>query len=522
MQSAIEPIPSDEADPAQVAAQVHANVAHYRALLDNAPFGAYLVNADFRLVLVNRAARPAFGDIPDLEGRPFDEVLRRIWPMPDAEIFIERFRGVLSSGEPYVESEYAGERHDNGAHERYALRVERIPLERGHGVVCYFREVTREAADRAALARLSEESERWRRLYDTVLSNTPDLAYVFDLDHRFVYANAALLRMWGRSWEESIGRNCLELGYEPWHAAMHDREIEQVVATRQPIRGVVPFDGANGRRIYDYIFVPVIGPDGEVECVAGSTRDVTEQRQAADDLAALAESLAEADRRKGEFLALLAHELRNPLAPIVNAVQIMRMTNGEGPLTRHAFQVLERQAAQLVRLVDDLLDVNRISRGKIELRRERIDIAAPVAMAIEATRPVAEARGQRITASFNAGHLVDADPARLVQVVGNLLTNACKFSPEGSDVALQLTVDGSHAVVRVLDRGVGIAPEQLPRIFEMFAQVDEPLVRANGGLGIGLALVRGLVDLHGGSVTAHSAGLGQGSEFVVRLPLPGR
>src|SRR5690606_11851456 len=155
--------------------------------------------------------------------------------------------------------------------------------------------------------------------YEAALSNTPDLVYVFDLDHRFVYANEALLRMWGRTREEAIGRNCLELGYPEWHAQMHDREIDQVAATGLPIRGEVPFEGTQGYRIYDYIFVPVFGEDGEVVAVAGTTRDVTERQRAEQAIHEQAEALRKADRAKDEFLATLAHELRNPLAPLRNA-----------------------------------------------------------------------------------------------------------------------------------------------------------------------------------------------------------
>jgi PAS domain S-box-containing protein len=168
------------------------------------------------------------------------------------------------------------------------------------------------------LAVLTDESDRRRRLYETILSNTPDLAYVFDLEHRFIYANETLLKMWGKAWDEAIGKTCLELGYAPWHASMHDREIEQVKATRQPIRGEVPFDGTFGRRDYDYIFVPVINDAGEVEAVAGTTRDVTDRK-------ASEEALRDADRKKDDFIALLAHELRNPLAPIRNGLQVLRL-----------------------------------------------------------------------------------------------------------------------------------------------------------------------------------------------------
>ena len=168
------------------------------------------------------------------------------------------------------------------------------------------------------LTRMTAESDRRKRLYEAILSSTPDLVYVFDLDHRFIYANEALLRMWGKSWDKAIGRTCLELGYEPWHAAMHDEEIEKVKTTKRPIRGEVPFAGTSGSRIYDYIFVPVIGADGEVEAVAGTTRDMTERKEAE-------EALREPDRRKDEFIALLAHELRNPLAPLRNGLQVMRL-----------------------------------------------------------------------------------------------------------------------------------------------------------------------------------------------------
>jgi PAS domain S-box-containing protein len=505
-----------------VAAHPASGIGLFEVLLDNAPLGAYLIDASFRIIAVNRAARPVFGDA-DVVGEDFGQVMRKLWPSHYADEVIARFRHTLVTGESHSVPERVEVRLDLGHLESYEWQINRLRLpDGGFGVVCYFRDISSEVAVRQEVFELAREPDRLRRLYDTILSATPDLVYVFGLDHRFTYANAALLRMWGRTWEEAIGRNCLELGYEPWHAAMHDREIEQVVATRRPIRGEVPFTGTNGRRIYDYIFVPIIGPDGEVEAVTGTTRDVTSQRQAADEVRALADSFAEADRRKSEFLALLAHELRNPLAPIVNALQIMRLTGGNGPMSKQAFDVLERQVKQMVRLVDDLLDVNRISRGKIELQRDRIDLAEPVRMALEATRPIAEARRQRIVVEGPDEPLVvEADAARLVQVFGNLFNNACKFGPEGGQVVVQVTSKDGMALVCVRDEGVGIAAEQLPRIFEMFAQVEEPLVRTNGGLGIGLALVRGLVDMHGGSVTAHSAGPGQGSEFHVRLPLFG-
>ncbi len=174
-----------------------------------------------------------------------------------------------------------------------------------------------------------------KQIYEAILTNTPDLAYVFGLDHRFVYANEGLLRLWGRPREEAIGKNCLELGYEPWHAAMHDREIDQVIATKKPVRGQVPFTGTSGPRHYDYLLVPVLGADGEVVAVSGVTRDITELKQ-------LEAALREADHRKDEFIAMLAHELRNPVAPIRNIAEILSRYSSDERLIEYA-GVLKRQ-----------------------------------------------------------------------------------------------------------------------------------------------------------------------------------
>ena len=255
--------------------------ARMQALLDAAPMGMYLVDADFRIAAVNRTAAPAFGDIPELVGRGFDEVMHILWPDAYANEIVGRFRHTLQTGEEYVVDERAAVRRDTGVVEYYEWRIGRITLPGGkHAVVSYFKDISDRVRRREQFQQLSVESERQRRLYDTILSSLPDLVYVFDLQHRFTYANNALLGMWGKTWEESIGRTCLELGYEPWHAARHDRELEQVIATRRPVRGEVPFTGVQGRRIYDYIFVPIFGPDGEVEAIAGTTRDVTDRELA--------------------------------------------------------------------------------------------------------------------------------------------------------------------------------------------------------------------------------------------------
>jgi PAS domain S-box-containing protein len=359
----------------------------------------------------------------------------------------------------------------------------------------------------------SRDAARRLRLYEAALSSTPDLVYVFDLDHRFTYANEGLLTMWGRTWDEAIGKNCLELGYAPWHAAMHDREIEQVVASKQPIKGEVPFTGTFGHRIYEYIFVPVIGENGEVEAVAGTTRDVTDRTRAE-------EALRNAHRRKDEFLATLAHELRNPLAPIRNSLQILKMPRVDAPTARQTTDMMERQVDHLVRLVDDLLDVSRVMSGKIELRREPVELATVVARAVETAQPLIEVQGHKLELSLPPESLlIDADPVRLAQVVGNLLTNSAKYTESNGHIWLAAQREDGKAVLRVRDNGIGIAPDMLPHVFDLFVQAGHSSTKAHGGLGIGLTLVKNLIELHQGSVEAHSAGLGQGCEFVVRLPL---
>jgi signal transduction histidine kinase len=242
--------------------------------------------------------------------------------------------------------------------------------------------------------------------------------------------------------------------------------------------------------------------------------------QANKALRQFAVELSESDRHKDEFLAMLAHELRNPLAPIRNALQILRLSDGDGEAVNAATDMMERQVGQMVRLVDDLLDVSRISRGKIELRRERVELAAVINDAVEATRSLANCMGHELAVSLPSQSVsLYADPTRLAQLIGNLLNNACKFTAKGGRIWLRADVEADNVVLRVKDTGIGIAADQLPRIFDMFTQVDTSLERSQSGLGIGLTLVKNLVEMHGGSVEAHSAGVGQGSEFVVRLPI---
>ncbi|HEV2847218.1 MAG TPA: ATP-binding protein [Thermoanaerobaculia bacterium] len=239
-------------------------------------------------------------------------------------------------------------------------------------------------------------------------------------------------------------------------------------------------------------------------------------------LKAAQQRLEEADRRKDEFLAVLAHELRNPLAPVCNAVEILSREDAAEADRRRARCVIDRQTRQMVRLVDDLLDVSRISRGRIELRKQRVDLAAVVQSAVETSRPPMEAAGHQLTVTLPSGPVpLEADPTRLAQVISNLLNNAAKYTAHGGQVFLSAEWEGGEAVVRVRDSGIGIPRPMLSRIFDMFIQADSSLERAHGGLGIGLALARRLIEMHGGTLEAFSAGPGLGSEFVARCPVAG-
>jgi two-component system CheB/CheR fusion protein len=276
------------------------------------------------------------------------------------------------------------------------------------------------------------------------------------------------------------------------------------------------------RRTHDDLAALVAARTADLARANEALRAEIRQRERLEEaLRQRAEQLAEEGRRKDHFLAILAHELRNPLAPLRNALEILRQPAAREPARAWAKDAMDRQLRQMGRLIDDLLDVSRINQGKIELRRERVDLSAVVSRAAESARPFLCERRHELAVSLPTAPVwLDADPLRLEQVAVNLLNNAAKYTEPGGHVRVSAEREGGEAVLRVRDTGVGIPPEMLERIFEMFAQVDRSLGCSHQwGLGIGLTLVRRLVELHGGSVRAYSAGTGRGSEFVVRLPL---
>jgi PAS domain S-box-containing protein len=309
--------------------------------------------------------------------------------------------------------------------------------------------------------------------------------------------------------------------YEDWKQAVHPddrdraeadslRAIAEKTALDTEFRIVRP-DGetrwiaSKGKVFY--------GGDGEPLRMLGVSLDITERKRTE-------EALRDADRKKDEFLATLAHELRNPLAPIRNALQILQAKGPPHPELQWGRDVIDRQVQLMARLLEDLFEVSRISRNKLELRKERVELAAVVEAALETSRPIIEASGHELTVTLPPEPIyLEADPVRLAQVFANLLNNAAKYTGEGGRVWLSAERRGDDVTVSVKDNGIGIAAEMLPHIFEIFSQAKPASERSRGGLGIGLSLVKGLVELHGGSIEARSDGPGQGSEFIVRLPV---
>jgi PAS domain S-box-containing protein len=709
-------------------------------------------------------------EYPGLKGSDFERLYRRA--------ATEREPGVLTAFYP--------------DHDRW-YEVHVYPAVDG-GISIYFRNVTERKRDEQALRQWTEKFEQQSRLFEQIASTTPDFIYVFDPQGRFLYANRRLLEVWGRTAEEAVGKNLYELGYPQWHADMHMREIRQVIETRRPVKGEVPFTGGSGIfGVYEYIFTPVLSATGEVEAIAGTTRDVTERKNSEKELAeakaaaetslalwrgvvanmaegviladaqgnmlewneaalsmhgfesmdevrkgwtdiasffelqeegrvlplerwpvnrllrgekftgwelqvrrrdvdldllisysgvpirdrdgnisvvlltlhdmteerrtqaalrqseqrlrAVVEATPEcvkivspegallymnpagicmieaeampavqgacvydiiapkdraewierhrrvcagekltwefqiiglngthrwmethavplpmpdgrngqlavtrditarkrveaereqlleseraarveaqrASRMKDEFLSTLSHELRTPLNAIVGWSQILRRPSADPADLAEGIATIERNARAQAQIIDDLLDMSRITSGKLRLDVQRVDLAGVVNAGIDTVRPTAEAKGVRLSAIIDpAAGPVSGDPSRLHQVLWNLLTNAVKFTPKGGRVQVVLERVNSHVEISVIDTGEGIRPEFLPHVFDRFRQADASTTRRHGGLGLGLAIVKQLVEMHGGSVRVDSRGPGCGSTFTVALPL---
>ena len=383
------------------------------------------------------------------------------------------------------------------------------------GCVLVFRDITQR---RRAEQERTDDEARIRSVVNYVL----DGIITIDEQGTVDAFNPAAEKLFGYLAEEVIGQNVRMLMPEPFHGE-HDSYLANYRNTGDA--KVIGIGREVVGRRKDGVSFPMDLAVSEFwlskrRYFTGIVRDITERKRIEKEMYDLLIELKDGDRRKDEFLAMLAHELRGPLAPLRNMLEIMKRAAGDGDILQQARSTMERQLSQLVRLVDDLIDVSRITRNKLELRKERVELASVIEQAVETCRPLAESNEHEVTVTLPPKSIqLNGDPVRLSQIFSNLINNACKYTEPGGRVWLTTDRQGSDVLISVKDNGTGIPPEMLPRIFEMFTQADRTLERSQGGLGIGLTLVKQLVEMHDGTVEALSDGPGLGSEFVVRLPI---
>src|SRR5579871_6266424 len=491
-------------------AAIQQSEVRYRRLFQKAKDGILILDTDTGKVI---DANPF---MTDLLGYSHDEFLgKELWE-------IGLFRDIKESQAAYRELQEKG-----------YVRYEDLPLESRTGrkvevefvsnvyeenhnqvVQCNIRDITQRRKTERALAKSLTYA-------DDIIGTLREPFVVLDADLRVKTANRSFYDSFHVLKEETENRLVYDLGNGQWDIPALRKLLDEVLSRNQSVHD---FEVAHtfptlGRKTMLLNARPFPPDSQHPELILLAVQDVTALRERADEL-------AELDRRKDEFLAMLSHELRNPLTPILNAALLLRLQSSrarqegvENPVLQQSATIIERQVGQLTRIVDELLEVSRITTGRIQLQRERIALGVVMENAVTTVRSLIDQRKHELTVSLPTQTIwLHADAARLEQVLVNLLTNAAKYTDPGGHVWLTLQQEGEEAVLRVRDTGVGIAPEVLPRIFDLFTQAERSLDRSQGGLGIGLALVQRLVEMHGGTVTASSA-LGQGSEFVVRLPV---
>jgi PAS domain S-box-containing protein len=389
------------------------------------------------------------------------------------------------------------------------VRDRGFPIKDAAGRVYRFAGIAEDITERKrAEQALRESEERFARF----MQHLPGLAWIKDLQGHYVYINDAAEKAFGAPLAELLGRTDDDL-FPPPTAAQFRENDRQALESGTGVQVVEILKHPDGTLHHSVASkFPVPGSDGRAALIGGMAIDISDLKRAE-------EALREADRKKDEFLATLAHELRNPLAPIRNTLAILKLSGVTETVAVQAREMMERQLNHLVRLVDDLMDVSRIMRGLITLKRDPVDLATVVSRAVEIAQAVIDAQGHHLTIDLPPEALrVEGDEIRLTQVVANLLNNAGKYADRPGRVWLTGRREGGDVVLRVRDQGIGIAPDVLPRVFDLFAQAARTREGTRGGLGIGLSLCKRLVEMHRGTIGAHSEGLGQGSEFVVRLP----
>jgi protein-histidine pros-kinase len=479
----------------------------FRLIVEAAPNAIVVIDEGGRVVLVNSQTERLFG-------YPRDEIVGRTVEM----LVPERFRGT----HPRLRSNFFGDaaaRPMGAGRDLYGLRKDgsEFPVEIGLNPI-------RSDRGMLILSAIVDITERKRaeRRFRLAIESAPSGMVMVDREGCIVLVNSQAEELFGYSREELIDQPVEMLVPERFRTEHPGYRVGFFAHPESRPMGA-------GRDLYgrrkdgtefpiEIGLNPIETEDGVLALSA--IVDITERKQLEQELHLRLQELATADRQKDEFLATLAHELRNPLAPIRNAVQVLKLPAADGKMRQRAHEMIDRQLQHMVRLVDDLLDVSRIIIGRIELRKEHFDLESAVTRAVETAEPLIEAQGHHLIVQVPPEPvIVHADLIRLSQIISNLLTNAAKYTPKPDQIWLSAKREGTDAVLTVKDKGVGIAAHMLDRVFDLFVQSDALPPSSQGGLGIGLTLVKRLVELHDGTVTANSAGLGLGSEFTLRFPV---
>ena len=484
----------------------HITRARLAAIVESSDDAIISKTLEGQIVTWNAAAERLFGyTAEEMIGRPITTIIPPE-RMQEEHTILERIR----SGQRVEHFETFRLTRD-GRQVEVSLTIS--PVRAASGEIVGASKVARQIGER-------KNAERLQALLAAIVECSDDAIVSKTLDGIIQTWNGAATKIFGHTAEEAIGQPITLIIPED----LQDEE-RRIIAQLRAGRRVEHFDTVritkDGRRIPVSLTIsPIHASDGRVIGASKIARDISERRQAEQVLQATQEALRSANQRKDEFMALLAHELRNPLAPIRYALAANRKHGASAEQRERSQEIIERQVTHMSRLLDDLLNVARITRGALELRTTTLEFTTVLGTAIEAARPFLDAKQHVLSVELpSEAPRLNADPIRLAQVFSNLLINAAKYTDPGGRIHVAAHIEPDVLVVTIRDTGIGISAEMMPRLFEMFTQAQHALARSQGGLGLGLALVRGIVQLHGGSVSAHSEGENRGSEFTVRLPL---
>jgi len=506
----------DVTERTQSAEAIRLRTTQFETLLQQAPLGVYLVDDELRITHANPAARIAFGDPPDVIGRTLDDIFYTVWPADIADDLVATFRHTLDSGEPFATPETYGERLDNRTAEYYQWRTDRITLPNGRfGVVCYFFNIS---AQVHARHKILDSEERFR----TLVSVVTDVPWVADASGEISFPQASWEIFTGQDWEQYRG-----LG---WLNAFHQEDRESIARHWHACCESGSYFEASSRlwhaptQQWRHVVVratPVENEDHSVKEWVGACTDVDVQTRTEEELRLARDEAENVSRAKDRFLAVLSHELRTPLTPVLMSLSSMEHDPQLPSPMRDDLAMMKRNIELETKLIDDLLDLSRFMTGKLALHVETVDLHETIQRVFDMSRQ--QFFDKEIRFQFKAANqplFVAADAGRVQQVLWNVIRNAVKFTPQGGHITVTTSIlTDERCEVRVTDNGIGIPTPALVHIFDAFEQGGSDVTRQFGGLGLGLAISKSLVELHGGTIRAESPGEHQGATFIIELPL---